>query len=301
MNSNKVYHVARELYRSGKHPETIEMELQQAIEEMKEDPAYLTDIGEYLNRYGLQQFSDWDGNRVTKIDYAGLEKIEVRQYPEPTELGQLGTLTMIGERVRYPAEYWIITKDNRLEALERLLGINFLPPAEKETLVLAFLELAATNIDDLVYLVYGSEVLNPARRRKYFMMVSAYMKENDLLDSDDWEYLQGIEANISPKEEIVHGFVRLRLELPQGFYMTVGSYGRPVDQTKPDDNIIHLEISYWNPHFPRVFDRSINRGYSLNELQDLIKLIREEKQLDGVAEGYFIEFVDRIKRQYKYK
>ena len=161
--------------------------------------------------------------------------------------------------------------------------------------------LNATSIDDLVYQVYGSEVIDPQQRRELFTAASEHMKEHGLLDDDDLEYLQAIQGDITPKEEIVNGFVRLRLELPHGFYMTVGSYGRPIEATGPNDNIIHLELNYWNPHFPRVFDRSINRGYSLNELRDLIELIRTEKQLESAAAGYFIEFVDRIKRQYKYK
>lgn len=302
MNLNAIYQVARELYRKNWSADAIEAELLQRIEEMKENPDHAADVNEYNARYGIQQYTDWNGRRITKVDHAGLEKVIITQYTDIDRMpGQLGNIQMLGERVRHPMLSWIITTENRMKVLDSLLDENFLSKNERETVLLAFLELAATSIDDLVYLVYGSEVIDPAQRRKLFMMAAAYMKENKSLYDDDIEYLQAIEGDITPKEEIINGFVRLRLELPHGFYMTLGDYGRAKEHTGPKDNIIHLQINYWNPKFPRVFDRSIERGFCMDELQALKEIIHSEKQLDSVAEGYFMEFVDRIKRHYKYK
>ena len=111
--------------------------------------------------------------------------------------------------------------------------------------------------------------------------------------------LQHIKEDMQPTEKIVNGFLQLGMELPNGYRITLGDYGREKKNTKPNDNILHLHIRYFNLCFPEVFDRNFERGFSLNEVRVLKDLIHQEKQLDTLAKIYFNRFIEKVERRYK--
>ena len=152
-------------------------------------------------------------------------------------------------------------------------------------------------LDALVYLVYGSEAVKPNERRRMFHSLSSTILKNNRFTAEEIEDLQQMEMDLIPHEREINGFLQLRMKLPNGYEITLGDYGRKT--AGPEDNILHLQIRYCNLHFPAAFDRNIERGFSMAEARLLRDLIKQESQLDWLAEIYFIRFIDRVISRYK--
>lgn len=240
------------------------------------------------------------GNAETLVQHpAG--KIEIVRLNESGRENPdvFGHMTIEGAGAKNQMTEKLVTYQNYRSMIKNLVEESFVPQDEMEILLEAFLEMAYDFVEELVYLTYESEIIEPERRRGLFQNLAEKARESGRLGESELEMLAEYEADMMPQERIINGYLQMGMELPGAYKITLGDVGRAKEGTEPTYNILYLQIQYCNLHFPEAFDRNVERGFSLNEVQALKDLIRQEKQLDTLAKIYFNQFIEKVERRYK--
>lgn len=228
-------------------------------------------------------------------------KIEVSRLNESGQDNPdvFGYMTIEGSGAKNQMIEKQVTYQNYRTMMEKLVEESYVPQEVMETLLDAFLEMAYDFVEELVYLTYESEIIEPEKRRSLFLKLAQKARESGRLGEYELDMLADYEADMMPQERIINGYLQMGMELPGAYKITLGDVGRAKEGTEPTYNILYLQIRYCNLHFPEAFDRNVERGFSLNELQALKDLIRQEKQLDTLAKIYFNRFIEQVERRYK--
>ena len=192
-----------------------------------------------------------------------------------------------------------VTYQNYRTMMEKLVEESYVPQEVMETLLDAFLEMAYDFVEELVYLTYESEIIEPEKRRSLFLSLARKARESGRLGEYELDMLADYEADMMPQEGMISGYMQLCMTLPNGYEITIGDYGRTKEQTGPNDSVLCIGIRYCNARQPEVFDKNIEKHFSLKEVPELKDLIRQEKQLDTLAKIYFNRFIEQVERRYK--
>lgn len=150
----------------------------------------------------------------------------------------------------------------------------------------------------LTELIFLSREIEPNKRRETFDTLTQELLKYDLVDQEQIDEEIG---NFTPQFQVIEGCGCLSLELPNGYSITLGDYARPVSQWQPNFNIAHIEIRHWHPvrDEDELESPHVEKYFSLEEHEEVIQAIQEQKELDDDSKQLFIDFVKQIADRYK--
>lgn len=297
LRNNRVYKAMKEIYEMELTHAERQAQIEQTMQELQLDPMD-KELRDYNFEFGCKLSYDERDNRVLEVKHPNGDYVRLVRYAGRTQ-DELGEITISSKRAKHRIEKNLITYANYRVKMKLLVEETLVSPTEKLFLYEHFLSLAYDPLEELVYLTYESELIDPQERRSLFNHLAYRLNALGCLGEADAEMLEEYQAEMLPKEESISGYLQMFMTLPNGYEIVMADYGTPKEQLGPKDSILVLGIRYCNPRFPAVFDRDTTLYFSLEEVGKLRALLRNENQLDEVGEYHFKEFIDKVVSRYR--
>ena len=105
-----------------------------------------------------------------------------------------GYMTIQGKDAKNPMAMKLVTYQNYRDMMAKLADESFASSEEMETLFEAFLEMAYDVVEELFYLTYESEIIEPERRLGLYQNLSKKLRESGRLAEYEIEAMADYEA-----------------------------------------------------------------------------------------------------------